>query len=88
MPKSNINPNLGGSLATVAGERALAELEAFLNQSKKSEKHPEGKLGKLREATRALGRAIVENTQPSEERTNALNDLQKVFTYAKIAAFR
>lgn len=82
------NPEIGGDLATVGGEKELAELEAYLDQGKTTDADPKGKLAALREATRSYGRAIVLNTAPSQERINALNDLQRVFTYAKTAAFR
>ncbi len=81
-------PGLSGDLATQGGERELAELEAYLDQNKDTDADPRGRLDIIRETCRKLGRVIVESTAPSEERVNALNDLQRVFTNAKIAAFR
>lgn len=73
---------------TIAGEHELAALNSYLDQNKADDADPKGKLSAVREACRELGRVIVKNTAPSVERQNALNDLQRVYTNAKIAVFR
>jgi len=77
------DPQLGGDLKTVSGEWELAEFEAHLDDNVDS-----GSLGTIRGACRTLARSIVENSGPSPERVNALNDLRRVYENAKIAALR